>query len=301
MDPKLLVWMLVASAVVAVHAGGCRISGPSAALGRPFRVIAHRGASGYAPENTLPAFERALELGAFEVELDVQLSRDGVLVLFHDRILDDKTDASGTVRDHDAEELRQVEIGIWFDREHHASGRRYAGTKLATLRELFAHFGDRLYDHIEIKALEESIPALVLDLVREFRLEKRVTITSFDWEQLARTRALDARIPVCLLLRDEDVLLEEAASSADLSGADLLTLQRHWVDRAGRARFDQVAIAARDLSAEVVAYAHAQGLELRAWGVRSRADMLKARRLGTNGMTINWPDRLLQLLADERT
>ena len=72
----------------------------------PFRVIAHRGASAYAPENTLPAFERALELGASEVELDVQLSRDGALVLFHDRTLDGKTNLSGAVRDHTADALR---------------------------------------------------------------------------------------------------------------------------------------------------------------------------------------------------
>ena len=74
-------------------------------MARPFHVIAHRGVSAEAPENTLPAFERALEIGVVEVELDAQLSRDGVPVLFHDGTLDAKTPLRGRVRDHAAEDL----------------------------------------------------------------------------------------------------------------------------------------------------------------------------------------------------
>ena len=95
-----------------------------ASLPRPFHVIAHRGASAEAPENTLPAFERALALGVVEVELDVQLSRDGVPVLFHDRTLDEKTPLRGPVRDHSAQELTRADVGSWFDRARPGSGRR---------------------------------------------------------------------------------------------------------------------------------------------------------------------------------
>ncbi len=289
---------------VAVTTSACALPFRPVGVGQPFRVIAHRGASGHAPENTLPAFRRALELGAFEVELDVQLSRDDVLVLFHDRTLDRKTDGSGKVREHDAVTLREMEIGSWFDQEHGEVAQRYAGTALTTLRELFAELGDRLYYHIEIKALEEAIPRLVLELVREFRLANRVTITSFSWAQVSRFHTLAPRIPVCLLIDDADDLYEALSSNPDRSEADrppLQRLQRDLIDRAWRAGFDQVAVAARDLSPEIVAHAHTRGLEIRAWGIKSRADMVRATRLGTNGMTINWPERLLQLIADQRS
>lgn len=105
---------------------------------RPVRVIAHRGASAYAPENTLPAFRRALELGTEEVELDAQLSRDGVVVAFHDRSLERKTSGRGRVRDHEWEALRALEIGTWFDAAHPEASARYAGTRLASLAEIFA-------------------------------------------------------------------------------------------------------------------------------------------------------------------
>ncbi len=113
-------WMLAMALLAPAGCHGGDVTGTATGARKrplpvPFRVIAHRGASAYAPENTLPAFERALEVGAAEVELDVQLSRDDVLVLFHDRTLDRKTNLTGRVRDHAADALRGADIGSWFD------------------------------------------------------------------------------------------------------------------------------------------------------------------------------------------
>ena len=119
----------------------------------PFHIIAHRGASAQAPENTLAAFERARESGAFEVELDVMLSADDVLVLFHDATLDLKTNLSGRVRDYPAAEVLEAEIGSWFDETHPGVEPRYAGTTLTTLSELFGRFGREFEDS---RKLEQS-------------------------------------------------------------------------------------------------------------------------------------------------
>lgn len=258
------------------------------------RVIAHRGASGYAPENTLPAFERALELGAHEVELDVQLTRDGELILFHDRSLQKKTNGSGRVRDHDLAELRKLDIGSWFDRTHPGGARSFAGTGLMTLGELFDTFGSRLFYHVELKSDEPELPERVLLQIRRAALEEAVLITSFHEPLLERMRALDGSIPIGLLVGDERDLRASPESGSDRAARTLQQLQERWIDLALRARFDQVAFPASEMTRAGVEYAHSRGLEIRAYRVRTRADMEHALAVGSDGMTLNWPDWLLE-------
>jgi glycerophosphoryl diester phosphodiesterase len=261
-------------------------------------VIAHRGASAHAPENTLPAFRRALELGAFEVELDVQLSRDDVLMLFHDSTLDAKTGLEGPVRAHDASALRAAEIGSWFDREHPEMPWKFAGTRLIALEDLFATFGAELYYHVEIKGPEEAIPRLLLERAAAQGLERRVTVTSFSPEQLERVRALDPGIATGLLLGSARRLRKAGRlQEGPEGGASLVALHRHWIDRAARAGFNQVGLRSRDLTREVVTHGHARGLEVRAWGVGTSEDMEHAIQVGSNGMTIDWPERLIRRMV----
>ena len=262
-------------------AGGCgaeeEMASDSRAFPRPFHVIAHRGASAYAPENTIPAFQRALQLGALEVELDLHLSSDDVLIVFHDETLDTKTDASGRVRDHTADALRRVDIGSWFDRTHPSVPERFAGTPLVALPDVFDAFGDQLVYHLEIKGEEEAIPERLLELLRARGLLGNAVITSFQVEQLRRVRALDAEVFVCLLTKD------------DPEGA---------IDTALRERFQQVGIPAEHLTPEIVDRGHAQGLEVRAFRIRTREDMEHAIAVGSNGMTIDWPDWLIARLVE---
>lgn len=254
-------------------------------------VIAHRGASADAPENTLPAFQRALELGVDGVELDVQLSRDGVLVVFHDATLDAKTDRTGRVCDHSARELQGADIGSWFDRERARSGAgsRYAGTGLATLDQVLGRFGTRLAYQVEIKSPEPELPALLLESVRARGVEGRTTVTSFDASSLARVRALDAGIPLCLLL--------DRRSRLDLGAESPVEVQRGWVERAARERFDQIGIAAEDLAPEVVAQVGKCGLSVRVWRIRNDADVERAIGIGCVGFTTDWPARALEIRA----
>lgn len=265
---------------------------------RPFHIIAHRGASAQAPENTLPAFELAREAGAFEVELDVELSADDVLILFHDASLDLKTNLAGRVREHSAEELLRADIGSWFDETHPDVARRYTGTPLIRLRDLFSRFGRDLYYHVEIKAPEHAIPGLILAELAEFELQGRALLTSFDFPQLVRARELDAAIPITLLLGNAHELAEFSTPDGEPPRATLLERQKAWIDAAHSAGFQIAGIRSIDLSPEVVRYARALGLEVRAWAISNDEDMERAIALGCNGMTTNWPERLIQRLVE---
>jgi glycerophosphoryl diester phosphodiesterase len=258
-------------------AAGCAAAQPPAVLPRPFHVIAHRGASALAPENTLPAFARALELGVVEVELDAQLSRDGVPVLFHDGTLEGKTPLRGRVRDHPAEALLRADIGSWFDRTHPGEGRRWEGTRLTTLREVLETFGAKLRYHVELKDDVEATPARVIEIASETGQAERVMLTSFSRAQLERARRIDPRIPLCWLLKQA---------------------QPERIDEAAEAGFAMLGVHVRELTEALVRHAHSRGLEIRAFGVDTDAEMARAVALGSNGMTLDRPERLVSLLLE---
>lgn len=264
-------------------------------LETPLEVIAHRGASAYAPENTLAAYAKAKELGVVDVELDIQLSRDDVVMLFHDKSLSHKTGHPGRVRDYDAADLLEMDIGSWFDRSRGGAATQFAGTKLDTLEALFERFGDDFRYHVELKSADAALARLALERVEAHRLEDRVCFTAFSFEQAERARALAPHIPTGLLVRDAARLRRDANAPED---AALLPLQMQAIDRAAAAGFAQVGFPAEDLSRELVAYAVAQELEIRAWRIRSDADMHLAIAMGVDGMTVDWPDRLIRELRD---
>ncbi|MGH7446750.1 MAG: glycerophosphodiester phosphodiesterase family protein, partial [Longimicrobiales bacterium] len=122
-------------------------------------VIGHRGASGYAPEHTFASYDLALELGADFIEQDLQMTRDGELIVMHDDTLDRTTGGrcTGRVIDHTLEQIRQCDVGSWFNaaRPGHAHD-RYAGAAIPTLAEVFARYADRASFYIETKNPEEA-------------------------------------------------------------------------------------------------------------------------------------------------
>lgn len=262
----------------------------------PFYVIAHRGASGHAPENTLPAFALAHEMGASDVELDVRMSRDDVLVLFHDSTLDRKTELTGRAADYDAETLLATDIGSWFDASHPYAERRYAGTTIPTLAALFEAHGRDFHYHVELKGAQPTLPEATLAMIDDYGLMDHVTITSFNFDHLKRVREINPEVRICLLLRDGNATVTRMSEAKSES---VLELQRERIDHAARAGFTQVGVRAAAMTPDVIEYARSQhGLEVRAWGVGSSADMEHVLRAGANGMTIDWPDRLLSRLRE---
>jgi glycerophosphoryl diester phosphodiesterase len=157
--------------------------------------VAHRGASAVAPENTLAAFEKAAEVGADGIELDVRLCADGVPVVIHDATVDGTTDGSGRVAEMTLTQLRQLDAGAWFDPA-------FAGEPLPTLAETLATVGGRLLLNIELKGegvLDRGLARAVVDLVKQHELTERVLLSSFNPLILRRVQRIAPQIPTGLL------------------------------------------------------------------------------------------------------
>jgi glycerophosphoryl diester phosphodiesterase len=163
-------------------------------------VIGHRGASRYAPENTLAAFRLAAEMGADAIELDVQLTVDGQIVVLHDRTLDRTTNGTGLVSTRNWAELKHLDAGSHFDQN-------FAEEKIPLLAKVLSEFGEQLLINIEIKNLDRPfsrLPGRVVQLVADLNLQHRVLLSSFNPIALRKARALSKEIPLGLLIASEE-------------------------------------------------------------------------------------------------
>ncbi len=163
-----------------------------------FIVIAHRGASAYYPENTMAAFRGAVNIGADMIELDVLLSKDNIPVVFHDAMLDKKSNGKGLVSEYTVQELKELDAGSWFDP-------KFRGEKIPTLEEVLIYTKDKIAVNIEIKTeavfeeYENGVERKVIDLVRKYELTDKVIISSFDYRVIKRFDALAPEIKTALL------------------------------------------------------------------------------------------------------
>jgi glycerophosphoryl diester phosphodiesterase len=158
-------------------------------------IIAHRGDSAHRPENTLSAFASALELGAEVMEMDVQLSRDGEVMVIHDASVERTTDGSGRVREMTLSEMRRLTAGYPL-----RYGSAFPGERIPTLAEVLGLLRDRARAMIEIKSdsvtddAEGGIEAVTVAEVRRAGMEKDVAVISFDRRALLRCRRLAPEI-----------------------------------------------------------------------------------------------------------
>ena len=158
-------------------------------------ILAHRGASAHAPENTLAAYELALVQGAHGVELDAKLSADGEVVVIHDATVDRTTDGKGRVSQLTLAALRELDAGSFFSE-------KFNGEKIPTLAEVFEAIGDRALINVELtnySTPRDGLADKVCELVKRFGLEEKVLFSSFLPSNLKRTRNLLPDTPRGLL------------------------------------------------------------------------------------------------------
>jgi glycerophosphoryl diester phosphodiesterase len=158
-------------------------------------IFAHRGASAYAPENTLSAFVMALEQGADGVELDAKLSADGQVMVIHDATVDRTTNGHGRVKDLSLADLRSLDAGGFF-------AEKYRGEKVPTLEEVFEALGKRMFINVELTNYNTPADHLVESvcmLVKKFGLQKQVLFSSFLASNLSKARGLLPEVPRGLL------------------------------------------------------------------------------------------------------
>ncbi|MBI4641236.1 MAG: hypothetical protein HY731_11110 [Candidatus Tectomicrobia bacterium] len=233
-----------------------------------FINIAHRGASSYAPENTFAAYDLAIEMGITHIELDVQFTSNGHIVVIHDETIDRTTNGSGPVTGHTLAQLRTLDAGAWF-------GARFAGERIRTFGEVLERYKGRLHIHTEIKGRAENLSQRTADLVRGYGMVDAVTITSFQKIRLEEVRAYAPELPAGWLVGEvNDSLI---AQSLEMG-------------------LTQICPRADTVTPELVFHLHSKGFIVRAWGVANEALMRQVVDAGADGMTINFPDKLTEYL-----
>ncbi len=220
-------------------------------------IIGHRGASAYAPENTLAAFELAADLGADGVELDVQLSRDGRLVIIHDFDVARTTNGQGKVTDLTAAELQAFDID--------------QGQKIPTLDDLFEVMGPRLLYNIEIKYIgwrDRGVETAVADRIAAYQLENHILVSSFNPLAVRRARRqLPQSVPVALI-----------------RGGGLMKYS-YWL-ASGEADHPHYSL----VDEAYMVWAKKRGYQTNVWTVDDPVVAQRLAQLGVNGLITNKPD-----------
>jgi glycerophosphoryl diester phosphodiesterase len=230
-----------------------------------FEVIAHRGASGTRPENTLVAFRRAVELGAHMIELDVQCTRDGAVVVIHDETLDRTTDGAGPLRNQTLAELAELDAGRWFDPA-------YAGERIPTLDAVLRAVPIAV--NVELKPTgDDGLERRTLEVVEAAGAMQRVVFSSFAAESLVRLRALSPSAELA-------VLWDRTAIAGALRVADGVAARALHI-RTSRS------------APSGIAAGHAAGLAVRVWTVNTRAVLGPLEAAGVDAVFTDYPERFL--------
>lgn len=231
-------------------------------------VYGHRGAKAYRPMNTIPAFEYASEQGADGVELDVQLSADGELVIVHDFTVDGTTNGSGNVADMTLAQLKALDAGAWFAPE-------YEGTRIPTLDEVFDAIG-HLIINVELKTIERESKGLeqrVADCIANHGMDERVIVSSFNPYALKQFRVIAPDVPIGFLQAPEYTSDEMRAVMNDVPyEAD------HW-------HYTMV-----DSTPQCI---------MNVWTLNDPEIAVQQVKQGVRGIITDTPDVILKALADE--
>ena len=232
--------------------------------------IAHRGASGTTPELTRAAFLRALELGVDMIELDVQLTKDGYLVVIHDHDLKRTTGDSGRVRERTLAEIKQLDAGSWFDP-------RFKGESILSLEEVIEVVGRRAMLNVEIKSPPGDWSSTALKTVAVLThagLLGTTVISSFEMQALQKVRELSPAARLGVLWHQPD--FDDAWTWA----RELAAWSFHpW---------------SKVLAEDGVAEAHRRGLRVLTWTVNDPEEIEQMVGFGVDGIISDFPERLLQ-------
>ena len=246
-------------------------------LPRP-TIFAHRGASASAPENTLAAFELALEQNADAIELDVKLSADGQVIVIHDRKVDRTTNSQGRVKDLSLSELQSLDAGSFFSEE-------YEGEQIPTLEEVFEVLGKRTFINVELanySTARDSLVETVCMLVKKSGLQKRVMFSSFFASNLSKARAYLPEVPSSLL------------AFPGWPGA--------WARSFGFyfGKYQALHPHVTDVTPQQVQRVHRLRRRIHVWTVNAAEDMRRLFRWGVDGIFTDDPQLALQVRGESK-
>lgn len=233
--------------------------------------VAHRGASGHAPENTMAAFEKAFEMKADFIEIDVQMTRDGRLVAIHDTTVNRTTNGNGFVGDYTLEEIQQLDAGSWF-------GEEFAGERVPTFEEIIDEYRGKIGILIELKSpelypgMEEKVAEALIERNMHKPNNGKIIIQSFNHESVQLSKQLLPNIPHGVLagltwadVTDEQ--LAQFATYADFFNPNMNIVTEDLVDRV-----------------------HLAGMEIYAYTVRTQEQADNLFELEVDGIITDFPE-----------
>ena len=227
------------------------------------KIFAHRGANADAPENTMAAFQLALDLGADGIELDVMLSKDHEIVVIHDDTVDRTTDGTGQVQDMTLAQLKTLDAGN--------------GEQIPTLDEVLTRFGGKFQINIELKnysTIFDSLPVDVAHLVSKHQVADSVLISSFNPLNFPRFHRLLPDVPIGMLT---------------FPGKERFFAYRLF-------RFDALNPYFKDVDEDLVQRLHAKDKQVNVWTVDEAADIRHMAKLGVDIIITNNPKRAMTVL-----
>jgi len=230
-------------------------------------IIAHRGASALAPENTMAAFRLAKELNADGIELDVMLSADDHLAVIHDQSVIRTTNGQGKVNEMRWDELKTLDAGCKFDT-------RFAGEPLPLLDQVFEELGGQFLINVELKNYatpRDYLTEKVIALIQKMGLKESVILSSFNARNFLKAERLEPAIPRGLL------------TLPGLPGIPY----RGWLGK--RYHYDALHPYFEDVNTRMVSHLHAQGKKVNVWTVDKTEDLLRMRDLGVDMVICNDP------------
>ncbi|GAA4839573.1 glycerophosphodiester phosphodiesterase [Paenibacillus vulneris] len=233
-------------------------------------IIAHRGAKGHAPENTLGAFRLGVEQGCEAIELDVHLSADGEIIVCHDETLNRTTNGTGKIIDKTLAEIQALDAGSWHSEV-------YRGEKVPTLGEVFDLVPDSIMINVEVKnSYDGRMDRKLVEFLRERSLFDRVVVSSFDHKCLCAIKRLEPKVKIGLLYQ---LRLADAAAYAKTLGVDVYSLHPDY----------------RIVDKEDVEKADRAGIQVYPYTANDEKDLRALMDLGVSGIITDFPDRLKEI------
>jgi len=232
------------------------------------KVVGHRGASAYAPENTLAAMQKAIEMKAYMSELDVQETADGKIILLHDSSLKRTGGVKKNIWEMDYSDLKGIDVGTWFSDE-------FKNEIIPTLKEVIDLVKGKMKLNIELKANghEKKLAERTLKIVEDNNFLDQVVFTSFKFDEIRKIRELnkDAKVGYIFgkLPEEVDVFSEDV----DLLSVHYKTVDENFVKRA-----------------------KANGKEIAVWTVNESEEIQRMIKIGVDEIITNYPDRLINIL-----
>lgn len=236
---------------------------------------AHRGASGYFPENTMIAFESAVAMGCTGIETDVHMTKDGHLVLIHDETVDRTTKGKGYIRDYTFLELERLDAGSF-------KGEQFKEAKIPLLEELLQYTQDRdIMLNLELKTdviWYAGIEEKVLNLVYQYNLQNKVILSSFNHYSVHRCKEIDKNIKTGLLYMEG---LFEPQLYAKMAGSEAIHPYYQAIN-----------------NKELIHRVKEAGIMINTWTVNEESDMKKFLEYKVDGIITNYPDKLNNIMKE---